>query len=349
MAPVAKVTGHTFIAHSTNRFTRRGMIVMATWTAAELDDEVDTSGDTLDELLSELIGDSESETGVDAAESSARKDYCDQQLSAAIEDAKREGILFFDIETVPDETRFPRPRKSEPVTLGAELDALIANPKATVPQFEELLRKLPIAEEIDKIEKFERAGKNRAGVFDAIKAARTGGNPEFDKWAKLSVNPIGCRIVAFGWSIGGKHPIKSFIATTNEEEQMLLRAWWALVEGKDRQHCGFNTNAFDLTVLMMRSSILKVRPSRTLSRKKYDNRESIDIYRRLFPEGYTDGCDCKSVCRAHGINIPAGDMDGSKVLDLWDVEDWDTIARYVESDVTIERELFYRTADVFGS
>lgn len=317
-------------------------------TTNDLDDVIDTTDDALDDLLSELLNDPLPESSEKSVITPERVAYCDQQLAAAIEDAKREGVLVFDVETVPDETRFPRPKLPEPVSLGAEIDALLANPKATVEHFKEVLRKNLIAEEIEKIEQAERRGKNRAGVIEACNSARGGGNPEFDAWKKLSLNPIGCRIAALGWAIGNGE-VKSFVATNDAEERLLLQAWWALVEGRDRQTCGFNTLGFDLGVLGFRSLILKVRPSRVLNRQKFGNRENVDMFIRLFPGGSPGGCDCKAICRALGIEIPAGDMDGSKVLDLWDVEDWDGIGNYVQSDVTIERELYLRTMDVFGN
>lgn len=270
-----------------------------------------------------------------------RNAYFGQALKLVNEDSFKEGMLFFDIETVPDESRHPRPKMPEPVSMGEDLDKLLANPKTTVDWIKDALRKNLILEEIEKIERHELAGKNRVGVLDACAAARGGGNPEFDEWKKLSLNPIGCRIAALGYAVG-RGPIRSIVATTQDEERMLLFAWWQLVEG-DRQHCGFNTLAFDVGVLGFRSLILGVKPSRILSRAKFNNREAIDLYQRLFPFGSPGGCDCKSICRALGIDIPVGDIDGSRVLDLWDVADWEGIGRYVESDVIIERELFYRT------
>ena len=323
---------------------------MTTATAVnDLDDIIDASDTTLDDLLNDLMADALPVDSTGQTVTAERQDYCDDRLAIAVTDSKREGILFFDVETVPDETRFPRPKLPEPMTMGAALDAILANPKSTVDQIKEALSKNLIAQEIEKIEQAERSlsGKNRAGVIAACNAARGGGNPKFDAWKKLALSPIGCRIVAFGWSIG-RGPVRSFVATNDAEERLLLDAWWELVDGKDRQHCGFNTLAFDLGVLGFRSLILGVQPSKVLNRSKFSNRDAIDLYVRLFPGGSPGGCDCKSICRALGIEIPAGNMDGSQVLGLWDAGDFEGIGSYVESDVTIERELFYRTIDIFG-
>lgn len=313
---------------------------------AVLDDVVDASGveaDELDQLLDEILDENGAEEGTVSSE---RTDYFAAAMAAVDDATKREGILTWDVETIPDETRFARPKMPDPIALGEELDKLLANPKATVDHIKEALRKNLVRDEIDKIERAERAGKNRSGVLEACSAARGGGNPEFDEWKKLALNPIGCRIVALGWSIG-RGPAQSIVALNDAEERTLLKAFWLLVCG-ERQHCGFNQLAFDVSVIGFRSLILNVLPSKSLNRSRYNNREAIDLYQRLFPFGSPGGCDCKSICRALGIDIPAGDMDGSRVLDLWDAGDFDGIGRYAESDATIERELFYRTADVFG-
>lgn len=325
--------------------------------ASELDDVVDSTGLAVSDLVADLMEcDSDGVSQVaeaDAADAAVESAVADEMaaeiLAHAIEDSRREGILFFDVETVPDETRFPRPKTPEPVTLGKDLTDVLSNPKHTVGQIEELLRRNPVKEEIDAIEAAERSGKNRKGVLDAITLARTGGNPEFVEWTKYSLHPLRCRIVTIGWAVG-KNPVRSIVATSDDAERLLLRAWWMLIGDPERQHCGFNTLGFDLEVLCFRSLILGVNPTRSLNRSKWDsNREAIDLYQKLFPFGSPSGggADCKSICRALGIEIPAGDMDGSQVLGLWDAQDFDAIGRYVESDVAIERELFYRTANVF--
>mgnify|MGYP003347359085 FL=1 len=95
-------------------------------TATELDDVIDATGVDLDDLMAELLeGDGDDQATGDAKiEAAGRQEYLDAVLSHAHDDAKREGILFFDCETVPDETRFPRPKMPEPIAMGDELDKL---------------------------------------------------------------------------------------------------------------------------------------------------------------------------------------------------------------------------------
>lgn len=318
----------------------------------DLDDVADATGIDVSDLISDLMGEDDEDAAEGDAVDAAISDHLAAEILApAVEDSKLEGILFFDVETVPDETRFPRPTVPDPVAMGEELDRLLANPKATVDHIKEALNRNLIPDEIEKIERTERAGKNRSGVMTAIASARNGGNPEFVEWTKYSLHPLRCRIVTLGWAVG-KNPVRSIVATNDDDERLLLRAWWMLIADPERQHCGFNTLNFDLGTLCFRSLILGIHPTRSLNRSKWSsNREAIDLYQKLFPFGSPDGggADCKSICRSLGIEIPAGEMDGSQVLGLWDAKDFDGIGKYVESDVTIERELFYRTADVFGN
>lgn len=311
---------------------------------SDLDEVVDASGvssDVLDALL-----DLSSEEVVEPVVDATREAYLRERMVLAKHDATVEGLLFFDLETVPDELNYPRPKLCDPIALGGELDAVLANPKNTVDQIKECLKRGLIAAEIDKIEQAERKGKNRAGVIEACNSARGGGNPEFEEWRKLALNPIGLRIVALGWAIG-KGYVRSFIATNEAEEKQLLEAFWMLFS-EGRQHCGFNTLAFDVGAIGFRSMILRVKARRALNRSKYSNREAIDIYQMLFPFGSPGGCDCKSLCRRMGIHVEAGDVDGSQVLGLWDAEDYEAIAAYVESDVKCERDLFYRCSSYFA-
>lgn len=252
-----------------------------------------------------------------------------------------DGILFYDLETVPDESRFPRPKEHEPT--GAVIDFGAA---ATwgVGDFKPVCQS-STDEQLADLENWEREGKSRKGVLDLIKSTRDGRTAAFSTWMKkCSVSPIRCRIVALGYAIGDGEPT-SITATNDDEERQLLTAFWGLVDG-DRIRSGYNILGFDDVVVGMRSIILGVTPSRRLDRRRFNNSEAIDVMLRLYPSGQAE--PCKDVCRALGIEIPAGDVDGSHVFRFFEAGMMGEIADYVRSDVAIERELFNRIGDVFG-
>lgn len=300
----------------------------------------------LDDLFEGVVVDSIEDMKTEQQQEDADQfaEWKRQVEALAIEDAGRDGYLFFDLETVPDETRFPRPVVPEPVALTIDLPTWMASKAATVDAIKESLGKVIPREQIDEIESIERASpKPRKGVLEACEAARNGGNAEFAEWQKYALNPIKGRICALGWAIGSGD-VRSIVAKTDEEERVLLRAWWKLFADKRRQHVGFNQVSFDAAMIGVRSIILGVRGSRSLDRRKYNNPQAIDVMNLLDVSG-----TCKDICRAFGIEIPAGEMDGSQVLGLWDAQQWDAIGEYVRSDVTVERELFWMVGDVFGA
>lgn len=246
---------------------------------------------------------------------------------------RRGGTLIFDFETVPDESRFPRPVAKVHTDIVDLEDIITGGVPDVVKQIELGLS----PEQLADLEKLERESKKpRKGVLDAIASAVNASGAEFAAWKKdCSVNPFAARICAFGWAVGSDSP-QSMMARTNDEERAILRKFWELIESS-KKRCGYNIFGFDDMLAIVRSMLLKVQPSRPLDRRRYGNREAIDLMLTLFPA--SGAKPCKDVCHALGIVPPAGEMDGSKVFDLYEAGDMASIAKYVESDVAIEREL----------
>lgn len=251
----------------------------------------------------------------------------------------RGGTFVFDFETVPDESRFPRPTKAIPT----HVDSLSELLKGGVPDVVKRIEQGMTADQLTELAKLENeAKKPRKGVLDAVDKALTDGDAAFQEWRKVgSVDPFRARICAFGWIDSCNIP-RSMTARTDDEERAILRKFWELVSATHKR-CGYNIFHFDDMLAVIRSMLLGVEPSRQLDRRKYGNREAIDLMVALFPSG--GSMRCKDVCSALGIIPPAGDMDGSKVFDLYEIGDMASIAKYVESDVLIERTLLVHFID----
>lgn len=256
-------------------------------------------------------------------------------------------VFVFDLETIPDESRFPRPVPVEKVKrpdcpgfdIAKTLALTVPHIKATVPSLSEgQLRALADAESAQK--------KPRAGVLDAIDAQIKLDNADdfelaMDEWKKLSFNPFGCRIVALGIK-SAKHTV-TMLAKNDDEERALLNVLWNHIQ-RFQVRCGYNITGFDDAVLIYRSMLLGVDATQRISRKKFGDRQSIDLMTAMFPNGNPQ--KLKEVCRMLGIVPPAGyEMSGDKVFDLVESGDWDGIANYVSSDAVIEFELYSRLAD----
>ena len=257
------------------------------------------------------------------------------------------GVFVFDLETVPDESRFPRPPKVEKVK---RPDAAIDLEKLAGQTIPYIKSKIPLMSEAQllKLADMEEASaaKPRSGVRDAISQQLAIDNADdheaaMMEWRKLSFNPFGCRIVALGIR-SAKHHL-TMIAKNDDEERDLLRVLWSHV-AKFKTRCGYNITNFDDAVLVMRSMLLGVDASERISRKKYGDRASIDLMTCLFPAGPAQ--KLKEVCKMIGIVPPVGyEMSGDKVFDLAEAGDWAGIAAYVESDAVIEFELYQRLSD----
>lgn len=266
-----------------------------------------------------------------------------QRASAASATA---GELVFDIETVPDYSRLelfglepiPEPAKVTPREQCPPCAELLAD---SIPALKMCLAKLNPADEyldlLADVERDGRAGKNRAGVIDAIAAAKAAKGAYADSIEKrrklLSVTPEYCRVAALGWAVGRDEP-QVLLAVKAEEERALLEKFWELVR-ECRPLVGFNCAAFDLPVLYCRSILLGVPSSRVIDTTPWKS-DVLDLMATRFGRG--TAMKLKDVARLYGVAVPAGDVDGSMVETLLATEP-EKVAEYCKSDVTITREL----------
>jgi hypothetical protein len=262
--------------------------------------------------------------------------------------AQRRGRWFvFDLETIPDETRFPKPeRPDKPVRESGtvDLDELQGQTVAGVTRrlsalSEDQLRHL--------LQMEQDAKKPRSGVVAAVEKelqifdTETQWQQDVEQWRRLSFDPFRLRVVALGIETSSGERT-TMIAKTIDEERDLLQAFWDHAAIYD-QRVGYNINAFDDLVIVARSMILGVDASRLLEIGKFSRGQSIDLMRMIFPDR---PMKLKELCQCLGIVPDAGyEMSGDKVLDLVEAGDWDGVAAYVASDAKIEAELFRLASD----
>lgn len=271
--------------------------------------------------------------------------------------------LFFDLETVPDYSRLatfdlppvPPPPAETPAdklpqfgdVLGGSIDAAKAA----------LAKIVPPAAWCDQLEAAERAGKQRAGIFALIAAARNVRQEAIDAAAArcklLSTTPEFCRIAAFGWAEGDGE-VRSVVdgdTHAGADESDIIDHFWTMV-GNGRPIVGFNVLGFDLPVILIRSALLGIMPTRTLSLSPHSNRDVIDLYLGRFgAKGNAGGANgkpgrLKSLAALMGIDVPAEGVDGSQVADLMQT-DPGRVGEYVRSDVTITREYYRKLRGYF--
>ena len=264
---------------------------------------------------------------------------------AGMPPAKQNGWFVYDLETVPDDSRFPKPEVRQPQDrepCGKASEELLGKAINMVVPW---LSKMSVAE-LQQMLAWETAGKSRSTMIEKINAELsilTGTDTsEVDEWRKRSFDPFSCRIVALG--IATREYVWRAVAKTPEEERELLQVFWTHVAA-EKQRVGYNITAFDDRVIVARSMLLNPETGDSvIDLGRYD-KERLDLYTVLFGAS-RDSYKLKDLCEALKIVPEAGyEMRGDKVLDLVEAGDWDGIAHYVQSDAKIERQLYEMIAE----
>jgi len=267
-----------------------------------------------------------------------------------------ESELFFDIETIPDFARSYCFHQQKPEAQDRTPSDLLPNPQDIIRMSiseakQALLDARPANEWLYELESLEKKTKSRAGFLQMVGSVRSslaaGENAEANWMKQLSVTPEFCSVIALGWQIGNGPTFSMVVGTDDDTEADLLRQFWSLV----RQHSpivGYNCLRFDIPVMLVRSAVLGVQPSRLINMNRWSN-DVIDCYARRYPMGHRSGVEpggLKPQCKSHGIPVPAGDMDGSRVWDTYQT-DKELIHTYVQSDVCVLAQYYSRLKGLF--
>lgn len=266
------------------------------------------------------------------------------------------GMLFFDLETVPDESRmasFDLPPLREVPTAAAEGDC--PNPtellKGTVKDIETTLEKLvPPDAYLDQLAKLEKELKGRDGVFKVLAATRSIRGDVMqehaDRLTLLSTTPEYCAIASMAAVIGGDAPIRcSAVGNKNSggivTERLILQLFWDMVSAS-RVVVGYHICGFDLPVIFFRSALLGIKPSRILDLTPWKN-DCLDLYAKRFPRGAPNNAGkLKQQAKLMGIKVPAGDVEGSQVYELFKAKRFAELEAYNTSDVAILRDYYLK-------
>jgi hypothetical protein len=252
--------------------------------------------------------------------------------------------LYLDIETVPDTSRahlWGLPEAPEMLPLYTEEpEALLAGTVGAISAFLKTYGESIDLETLEVLGDFEAHTRDRVGVHKAIGSAMaaSGGLSK-----RLSLDPELCRIVAIGTAVGDGVPVAAIPSA--DGEGAALSALWGEMAYKPGQDppitVGYNVLGFDIPVILARSILLGVKPSRPISLRKWGNRDAIDIMYCRFPFGKYK--PLKVLSEQYGIGAEAPGMDGSMVAYM----DKEELAKYVISDILLVRELHRRFQGYF--
>jgi hypothetical protein len=131
------------------------------------------------------------------------------------------------------------------------------------------------------------------------------------------------------------------------ERGLLENFWKLLIKYNNATLISFNGRSFDVPFLMLRSSLLKIRPSKNLMNgTRWNYKGHIDLIDELSfynpsPYSASKRFNFDFYTRAYGITSPKSEgVDGSMVSELYKKGDIETISDYCLRDINATWELF---------
>lgn len=124
-----------------------------------------------------------------------------------------------------------------------------------------------------------------------------------------------------------------------KEDQMLKNFWQ--YASKAEKIITFNGRNFDIPFLMIRSAILKVKPSKNFIKNRYDSTSHVDLLEQFTFYGLTRKFNLDFYCHAFGIESPKSKgITGMEVKELYKAGHIKEIAVYCGEDVRATYELY---------
>ena len=120
----------------------------------------------------------------------------------------------------------------------------------------------------------------------------------------------------------------------------MLKSFWKIVKITD-QIVTFNGRNFDVPFLMMRSAMLKIKPTKNFIKKRYDNSSHIDLLEQFTFYGLTRKFNLDFYCNAFGIESPkTKEISGMEVKNLYEAGRLRDIAIYCSRDIYATYQLY---------
>ncbi len=228
-----------------------------------------------------------------------------------------EDLIYFDLETIPDTSRFKEPaaRNDSGKDLEKIADSKISDLRSALPKLS--------MEELKILDELEETGQNRSGAIGSIRAEVRKVLEEHGKWAKRhATNPWKCRIVAHCFYDARSDTKTTVIAKNEEEEKLLLKEWYTVM--RHRVRCSWGGARFDDPVILARSIVLGVDGFPIDMSPPWRNTQHLDLSQLMG--------DTSLKAAAEAIGEPYS-VDGSDVWPLWKMKQYEAIADYVGEDV----------------
>lgn len=171
----------------------------------------------------------------------------------------------------------------------------------------------------------------------------------------LSLYPFTAKIVAIGMMNTDSENIMVLYEGNEKEEwavdekktkyqslleKEMLEYFWKCIEKVDKV-ITFNGRNFDIPFVMLRSAMLKIKPSKNLLKNRYDSTVHIDLLEQFTFYGITRKFNLDFYCHAFGIESPKSKgITGMEVKELYKAGKIKDIAIYCGEDVRATYKLY---------
>ncbi len=123
-------------------------------------------------------------------------------------------------------------------------------------------------------------------------------------------------------------------------ESEMLSAFWKYASKADKI-ITFNGRQFDIPFLMIRSAMLKIKPTRNFIKSRYDYTTHVDLLEQFTFHGLVRKFNLDFYARAFGIDSPKSKgISGMDVNELYRAGKADEIAIYCGDDILATAELY---------
>ena len=123
-------------------------------------------------------------------------------------------------------------------------------------------------------------------------------------------------------------------------ERDLLVKFWEIME-KAEQIITFNGRGFDIPFLMLRSAMLKVKPTKNFIGNRYDSRNHIDLLEQFSFYGLIKRFNLDFYCHSFGVASPKSEeMSGYNVKDKYLEGKIEEVTAYCAEDIKATYELY---------
>jgi DNA polymerase elongation subunit (family B) len=123
-------------------------------------------------------------------------------------------------------------------------------------------------------------------------------------------------------------------------EEEMLKSFWKIIDLTDLV-VTFNGRNFDIPFLMIRSAMLKIKPTKNLIGNRYDRASHIDLLEQFTFYGLTRKFNLDFYCNAFGIESPkTKEISGMEVKNLYEAGRLKDIAIYCSRDIYATYQLY---------